>query len=131
MAFSLVTERGPAVAGQIGSQDKQYAAVSAMPLRDHLDVGSLTVDLRGLDPESISSRTYTASVDTGRLVVLLPADVPITVNYRVGQGVLKTPGQENRSGQPISGTLERAPADASSVLTIDLRVDRGQLEVRR
>lgn len=128
MAFGLVSERVPAIAGEIGTQDHVYSSQQMLPAApQQLLAGRMTVDLSRL--AVTSPRTYTARVDTGELVLTLPRSVPVTVVYSVGQGEAVVAGRGTRHGQHLTGTItSRGPGPG---LTIHLRVDRGLLEVRR
>ncbi len=96
---------------------------------DRLEVGHLSVDLSELELDR--SRAYTASVDSGRLEVFLPKDATVRVRGTVGDGGLQLPGEKIRWGSDLAMNWP-APLNASDpILTINLRVDEGHLEVHR
>lgn len=129
MIMTLLAQNNTSFARDIGIKHLHYATVAELPQRDHLRVGQLTVDLRDLRPDQ--ARTYTASVDDGRLVVELPRGVAMKVNATVEDGMIKTTGQQPRSGSELSLT-EPPPAGAGGpVFTVNLHVGNGPLEVRR
>ncbi len=127
MAFGLVTERVPAIAGEIGTPDLVYATARDLPPADHLLAGRMTVDLRNLRPTG--PQTYTARVENGELVVDLPRGMPVTVRYRVGQGEAAIIDRPVTQGTNLTGRIA-APV-AGPGLTVRLQVDRGRLEVHR
>lgn len=129
MIFSLVAQHNTAFAHDVGIKQLQYTSAAQLPARDHLRVGQLTVDLRNVVPDR--DRTYTASVDTGRLIVDLPRGVRTELNGTVRDGVIKADGRQLSSGPHLS-LNEPAPAGTTGpLLTINLNVGNGQLEVRR
>jgi predicted membrane protein len=71
-------------------------------------------------------------VGTGRLEVIVPPDANVALRYRVDQGVVTTYGQEAQFGTHlVEATPPTAALADAPTLTLDLSVDRGQLEVRR
>lgn len=130
MVLTLLAQHNTSFAGDIGFQQRKYASAAQLPNSDHLRTGQLTVDLRRVGtPEH--SRTYTASVDTGRLVVDLPRDADTSVTGRVREGMIKTDGRPIRSGPNLTFHEPMAGGNNGPVLTITLRVGNGELEVRR
>jgi hypothetical protein len=118
----------------------QYASETTLPAGDHLRVGQLTVDLQNIN--LTDSRTYSATVDTGRLVVRLPRNVSTELTGTVGDGMLTTARQLSGSSElsqqqrvqsgPNLSIRESIPAGTGGpVLTVNLHVGNGQLEVRR
>jgi len=110
---------------------RTYTTPAQLPVTvDSQVAGELTVDLSRLALHRDAA--YAAHVGTGRLEVVAPADVNVAVRYTVDQGVVDAPGQESRAGSRLTGTLEPAPVRPDRpTLTLDLSVDRGQLQVRR
>jgi hypothetical protein len=130
MAFSLVHERVPAVAGVMDARSTQYVTAATMPKVDELGVGARTVDLSRL--ELTGPQTYTAHLKFGSLTVRLPANVRTVVDYRVGDGMVKLPGPgQERWDSDIRGTLPAAANASGPTLTVRLTVDEGRLEVQR
>lgn len=108
-----------------------YTSAAELPAAgDTLDVGDLDVDLSGLT--LASDATYTATVDTGRIVVRTPTqDVGVVLRYAVDTGSVRAYGGELGSGSPIEGTRVLVPAGPGQrTLTLDLTVDTGVVEVR-
>ena len=92
--------------------------------------GELQVDLSKLDLKS--DATYAAHLGMGRLEVTVPPDVNVALRYQVEQGLVLAFDEEPRGGTNLT---QVAPPTAlladKPTLTLDLSVDRGQLEVRR
>ncbi|QDP95614.1 PspC domain-containing protein [Microlunatus elymi] len=129
MAFTLTAERVPVIGDDsVGVQKVSFSTGAAMPAEKHVDAGQLTIDLRDL--QLTSTRTFTASVGTGRLIVLLPRDVGSTVDYRVDDGTISITGQPRRWGSQLTGTAQLNGQHKTSI-NLDLLVGQGQLEVRR
>jgi phage shock protein PspC (stress-responsive transcriptional regulator) len=100
------------------------------PAGDVLPGGALVVDLRGLTFDTDTA--YSAHVGTGRLEVIVPPDADVALRYRVDQGVVMIYGQEAQFGTHlVEATPPTAALADAPTLTLDLSVDRGQLEVRR
>jgi phage shock protein PspC (stress-responsive transcriptional regulator) len=100
------------------------------PAGDVLPGGGMVVDLSRLVLDT--DATYTAHVGSGRLEVVVPRDANVALRYRVDQGALMVYDEEARFGTNLTGATPppAAVADAPT-LTLDLSVDRGQLQVRR
>jgi phage shock protein PspC (stress-responsive transcriptional regulator) len=103
---------------------------------DHrLAAGSATMDLRplaGTSPGDVV--TVQGRVGAGELVVLVPADLRVRLDARVGLGALTAPDGSGRAsaedGAGLRRTTEFGPAGGGD-LVLDLRVGVGQVEVRR
>lgn len=129
MLGALFTPQATQMVKTWGMQEVNYVQPAALPPSDQFDAGNFRVDLSDLELDR--SRTYSATVDSGRLEVVLPDDVDVQVRGTVGDGMLQFPDQQVRWGSDITMNLP-APQDASDpILTLDLRVDSGQLEVTR
>ncbi len=111
-----------------GQSAPVYTAQTGMPASDELRGGDLRVDLSDLPVTR--DQTYAATVGVGQLELLRPTASNVRIVWSVGEGLATTP-EGDRSGQNLAGTIEPtgvAPGDP--VLTVTLRVDHGQLEVR-
>lgn len=98
-----------------------------------LGMGTLTIDLRGLDLDG--DRSLGASVGMGELVVLVPPDVGLEVDASVGAGDAQVLDRSN-DGVGVGLTASFPPSDEAAstdpvTLTLDLSVGLGQIEVRR
>lgn len=101
------------------------------PGGDRLDLGTLTVDLRGLT--LTEDATYQARVDVGTLVVLVPPGTPVRVNYRVDVGSVVVFDRPGGNGPELSGGVSDSGGapPGRPTLTLDLGVDAGSVQVRR
>ena len=105
------------------------SAADLPPTGDRLDVGDLDVDLTGLT--LTSDATYTAVVDTGRVVVRTPPGVGVELRYAVDTGSVEAYGGKIGQEPPLKGTRVLVPPAAGQrTLTLDLSVDTGVIEVR-
>ncbi|GAA3572176.1 hypothetical protein GCM10022197_31090 [Microlunatus spumicola] len=107
-----------------------YTSAAAFPAGgDNLDTGDLQVDLTGVT--LTSDATYTAVVDTGRVVVRTPPGTGVALRYVVDTGDVQAYGSHLASGSELKGDRVVVPAAAGQhTLTLDLRVDTGVVEVR-
>jgi phage shock protein PspC (stress-responsive transcriptional regulator) len=93
--------------------------------------GEYQLDLSRLrDPEALDGRTITVTGEVGELVVVVPADMDVTVDGTIGG-----PGGYTLFGQESGGidTTYSQSFDAGSgvpELTLDLQLDMGHIEVR-
>ena len=114
---------------QSGSQQRQYLTAAALPRDGDLQqTGQLEVDLSGLDLQQDAS--YSAHVGSGRLEVVVPPDTNVALRYDVGLGVVQAYDQRVEAGTDLVSTLTPTAVAGRPTLTLDLSVDRGQLEVR-
>ena len=101
---------------QVGVRTASYTTLSELPASDHQQTGQLTVDLSKLDLSKLSPTkldptkldptrdvTYTATVDQGRLTVILPDTGAAKVDYRVQQGMVQLPDSQVQVGQDLTG----------------------------
>ncbi|MBO0812497.1 MAG: PspC domain-containing protein [Microlunatus sp.] len=141
MILTLLAQGNTAVAGDVGIRRLQYTSAEMLPASDHLRVGQLKVDLQDISAPD-RPRSYSASVDTGRLIVQLPSDVPVELTGTVGDGMITTRDrQATGSGNTSNNRVRSGPnlsiresipgAVDGPVLTVHLHVGNGQLEVRR
>ncbi len=99
----------------------------------HLVMGQLTLDLRGLTFDS-GPVSVTATAVAGRVVVLLPPDVPVQIHAKSGAGEVSIFGTTYdglkvdvlRTFEPLSGSVTASPS-----LVLDLETSFGQVEVDR
>jgi len=95
-----------------------------------LGVGEARLDLGAVDP--VGTLDVNASLGVGHLIVLVPADVDLTVRAEAGVGEVDLPdgppttgfGAERRWTDPAVGT-------SAGEMVLDLRVGMGEVEVRR
>ena len=109
-----------------------YTSLAQLPAAgDSADFGKLSVDLSQL--EVTNDATYTAHVDLGRLVVTVPKDANVVINYTADVGAIHAYGAEVQAGSELTGRVpDPQPVQPGQhTLTLDLSVDAGNIEVRR
>jgi len=113
------------------SAERTYVSPTDLPARgDSLSAGRLEVDLSQLPVTQ--NLVYRAHVDLGSLEVRVPRDVAVRVTYRVESGVMLAYSEQVDRGADLGDVIE--PVDlkpGAPVLTLDLSVDRGHLQVSR
>ena len=132
VATVVATIGGPIAERQHwGSEHRSYTAVTSLPkTADSLGVGKLSVDLRGLPIQQ--NVAYAAHVGVGRLEVRVPANANVRVRYRVKSGLFVGYDTHLESGAALTGVVEPSRAQTEApTLTLDLSVDRGQVQVTR
>lgn len=92
-----------------------------------LPLGEQTVDLTGA--AVTESRTVTFTQDAGSVTVLVPPSGNVVVNAKVDLGSIETP-TTTIGGLDLESTWTRTDAPGEPVLTIDVQVDVGKVEVR-
>ena len=110
--------------------EKIFRPTSAAVIQDEyrLGAGDLRLDLRRINVEN-GGLDLEASVGAGRLVLIVPRDVAVAIDSRVGFGELEVFGLvRNGIGREIHSP---APVGAIDVISIDLEVGFGQLQVIR
>jgi predicted membrane protein len=128
---TLVTAVTPTGAFEGGLGEREVRVTQQADLDDRYDVGIGALRLDLSDLTLTRSADVSASVGTGELVVMLPPDVPVSVEAGAGAGDLEVVGQ---SADGMSETLSYTSsdyADATVRLTLDLDVAAGRIEVTR
>jgi hypothetical protein len=92
-----------------------------------LGIGSLTVDLRGLDPAEVDGATLTGRLGIGELVVRAPDDLVLTGRARAAVGSTSGFGAEDDGVAP--SVDDQGTAGGPEVLELDLQVGIGSIEV--
>jgi phage shock protein PspC (stress-responsive transcriptional regulator) len=132
VAVLVVTAAGPALQLPGMATSHVYTTVAELPAAgDTEDFGRLAVDLSQL---AVTADTdYTAHVDLGRLDVAVPDDAYVVVNYTADMGAVHAYGEEIKEGSEITGRINPPqPAQPGQpVLTLNLSVDAGNIQVRR
>lgn len=124
VASSLVPAVTP-FAG-IGDRVERPSSVAELDAGYSLAMGTLTVDLRGIDLPR-GGAEVSASVGMGELVVRLPEGIGAEVRASAGAGEVTILGQSN-SGVGVSVTEE---VPGSPAVVLDVSVGMGSVEVRR
>lgn len=121
------------LSGGIGDRVERPTSVEATADPFELSIGKLTVDLRGLvwsGAETPGEIRVEAAVGMGELIVLVGGDFPcVAVHAEAGVGEVDVFG-DRRSGVAPEYRTE-AVCMAAPLLTLDLSVGVGQVEVRR
>jgi hypothetical protein len=132
VAVLVVTAAGPALQLPGMATSRAYTTVTELPAAgDTEDFGRLAVDLSQL---AVTADTnYTAHVDLGRLEVTVPDDAYVVVNYTADMGAVHAYGEQIKEGSEITGRINPPqPAQPGQpVLTLNLSVDAGNIQVRR
>jgi phage shock protein PspC (stress-responsive transcriptional regulator) len=112
-----------------GVGDRTYAVASAQDLRDeyHLGIGDLRLDLGDLQLPA-GTTNLRASVDVGRLTVVVPPDVALRVNGDAEYGGVTILGNSS-DGHDVDRTLDSGKG--ARVLALDAHVGAGSLYVER
>ncbi|MFP5283672.1 MAG: PspC domain-containing protein [Actinomycetes bacterium] len=115
-----------------GSADRVYATAAQIPpAGDRWEVGQLQVDLTDLPVQR--DLTYRAQVDLGSLEVAVPPGAAVRLRYQLGGGgIVRAYGQDVADGSHEQGVIDPPNLrPGTPVLTLDLTVDHGQIEVKR
>ena len=103
--------------------------------RHELSMGSLTLDLRDVEGQRFDPPDITGAVGLGELQVILPPDMTARVEAHVGAGSIATDDvADDEEGIDVerSFTVDReegTPEGQGRLVSLDLRVDVGEIEV--
>jgi phage shock protein PspC (stress-responsive transcriptional regulator) len=132
IAVAIVAAAGPAIRAPYDATSvRAYASLAELPARDSTEVGKLLVDLSRV--AVTGDVTYAAHVDLGQLIVRVPEDANVVINYRADLGAVRAYGAEVRAGSELTGQVtDPQPVERGQhTLTLDLSVDAGNIEVQR
>jgi phage shock protein PspC (stress-responsive transcriptional regulator) len=131
LALLAVSVAAPYGDPRTWARQQSYTQLAQLPTGgDRHQMGLLEVDLSRL--EVTRDASYRAHVDMGSLQVTVPEDVQVQVRYQVDQGVVVVAGETLGSGPDVHGQqLLGAPSEDQPVLTLDLSVDHGEVQVDR
>jgi phage shock protein PspC (stress-responsive transcriptional regulator) len=133
VAVVIATAVGAAPRAPIAATSAHaYTSLAQLPAAGNsADFGKLSIDLSQLDVAN--DATYTAHVDLGQLVVTVPKDANVVINYTADVGAIHAYGAEVQAGSELSGRVpDPQPIQPGQhTLTLDLSVDAGNIEVRR
>jgi hypothetical protein len=118
-------------ATSVSAGDRIFTVADAAALADTYDLGAgnLVLDLGAL--ELSEATEVTARVGMGELVVIVPEDVRLDGRARVGLGEVEVLGDATGGVAPRVDLGSVGSAPGAEVLTLDLQVGMGQIEVRR
>jgi hypothetical protein len=112
-------------------QAVSYTTASQLPARPLVqEVGALEADLSGMTLDR--DATLAATVDLGRLTVIVPPEVNVKVDWEADAGEVNVLGLHRENGIDMSATTISPGTDPTGpTLTIQARLSMGSLEVRR
>ena len=132
IAVVIITAAGPAIrVPSAATSTHAYTSLAELPAGDSIDVGTLSVDLSRL--AVTSDVTYAAHVDLGQLVVKVPEDTTVLINYKADLGAVRAYGAEVKAGSDLAGDVKdpQPTRPGQHTLTLNLSVDAGNIEVQR
>jgi phage shock protein PspC (stress-responsive transcriptional regulator) len=132
IAVVIITAAGPAIRVPFAATSTHaYTSLAELPAGDSTDVGTLSVDLSRL--AVTSDVTYAAHVDLGQLVVKVPEDTTVLINYKADLGAVRAYGAEVKAGSDLAGDVKdpQPTRPGQHTLTLNLSVDAGNIEVQR
>jgi len=132
IAVVIITAAGPAIRVPFAATSTHaYTSLAELPAGDSTDVGTLSVDLSRL--AVTSDVTYAAHVDLGQLVVKVPEDTTVLINYKADLGAVRAYGAEVKAGSDLAGEVKdpQPMRPGQHTLTLNLSVDAGNIEVQR
>jgi hypothetical protein len=123
--------------GGTGTRSYQPATAAEVLPEYRLAAGEMTIDLLGTDLSGAAT-AVSATVVLGRLVVVVPNDVPVTVHAEVGGGQIRVEGApfdaSNREVDGVRARLDRTfgPVnEGAGAVALNLRAGFGQIVVYR
>jgi phage shock protein PspC (stress-responsive transcriptional regulator) len=132
IAVVIITAAVPAIRVPFAATSTHaYTSLAELPAGDSTDVGTLSVDLSRL--AVTSDVTYAAHVDLGQLVVKVPEDTTVLINYKADLGAVRAYGAEVKAGSDLAGDVKdpQPTRPGQHTLTLNLSVDAGNIEVQR
>jgi hypothetical protein len=116
--------------GGLGDRDITPGSVTELEPAYRITAGTLTLDLRQVDFPA-GETAIEARVGAGELIVIVPQDMAVDVDWRVAAGDVKVFNHE-RSGVLLEDTTSTQDYHhAEQRLHLDLIVTTGAIEVRR
>jgi predicted membrane protein len=127
--LALVTAAAPfeGFQGEFGDRNVIIDNADDIGASYSVAMGTLTIDLSQIG-EMTSSRHLSAAVGTGELLILVPEDIHVVVDARMGAGQIVL-FDETVDGVGLDRSYETAGLDGMSQLVLDLEVFAGRLEV--
>lgn len=118
---------GDVAAPMVAPTAPQAYTAATLPTRQHVDLGSSTVDLSGVTLSE--DRTLELTVDVGDLTVVLPERGNVILDHSVDMGAVQVATEPAQEGMDLTGRWERAVDPDAPVLTLHVSVDVGRLTV--
>lgn len=112
-------------------QTVSYSTTSELPAQPVVhEVGTLRADLSGLDLDR--DATFAATVDAGRLTIIVPPEVNVRVDWEANAGQVRVLGLHREGGIDMAASTFSPGSDPDGpTLTIEARLSLGTLEVQR
>lgn len=117
-----------ALRGGMGQRDVAVTSPSQLESDYTLAVGQLTLDLRDLELDG--ARQVDISVGTGKLVVLVPRHLQVSVDAAVTAGEVHILGRRD-NGVALHHSYHSNDSEADDRLHLDIEMGAGSIEVRR
>ena len=126
---AFVSAAGIDLDGGIG--ERTYRPVSATQIDDHYEVGAgrLELDLRQADLPA-GDRTIDIDVGIGEAVVVVPDDVCVATEARIGMGATSVFDRTN-GGIDVDWREDAVPHSGNSRLLVDAHIGLGHLDIRK
>ncbi|MDT9592791.1 PspC domain-containing protein [Nocardioides zeae] len=140
-----VATAGSLAAERVDSERRTVAPTTAAQVQDRYEyrLGETVIDLGDVrDPEGLADRVVDVRAGVGRVELVLPTDLPVTVDVEVGLGSITLPDQSSGGGGiGLSGSYGASgdgtvvdPVDAldePAPLVIDVELGVGEVVVTR
>ena len=124
----FVAAAGIDLDGGVGERSYRPGAATQLADRYELGVGELTLDLRNADLPP-GDRRVGLDVGMGEAILIVPEDVCVTTEARVGMGVVDVFDREN-GGIDIDVTDRAAAPSGTARVVVDAEIGLGALDVR-
>jgi hypothetical protein len=128
LALAMTVTPG-AVAISAGDRNHVVTDLADLESDYRLGAGTMVIDLRNLELP-VGTTEVDAGVGMGELVVLVPRQLAVEGDSRVGMGDIVAFGT-SRGGIAPTLTFEEPGSDGARTLVLDLRVGLGSIEVAR
>ncbi|CAN5173068.1 PspC domain-containing protein [soil metagenome] len=129
--LSAVATAGVATVNELdaGRIDRTPASTSTLLSDYDLDLGEIVLDLTEIsDPAALDTRTIDLEVGLGRVEVIVPDGVAVTVNSDLGAGDSSIFGNDGDGGTETTTLDDGAGAPS---LTLDVTVGLGEIDITR
>ena len=125
---AFVSAAGIDLDGGIG--ERTYRPASATQVNDHYEVGAgrLEIDLR--QAELDGDRDLEVDVGMGEAVIIVPDDVCVATDARVGMGATSV-FEETNGGIDVAWSEDAEPRAGNSRLNVDADIGLGHLDIRK
>lgn len=127
--IAIATTPPEAFSGGVGERSFVVRAPDELAARYELGVGDLRLDLRDLT--LAESAEVEVAVGAGEMVVVVPDDIPVSVDASVGAGEIELFGEAVDGLSVVKSYVSPGFDEADVTLTLDLDVAAGRIEVRR